>query len=183
MKKAIFCLLLLATPILALNYSTDIYTPEDVNFSADINAGGNVTVNIDGTNIGEAINETSTYITEHESEWSRDVSGVNYNKVIRTMLDALTYILGNGRVSDGSEQIGNLMSVVFIPRPELDQIFYQYEVRIQALENTMDKIAGKEYCRGKIDVMIEHNLTSVTCQNTTWHNKFDGTAVGITPIE
>ena len=53
--------------------------------------------------------------------------------------------------------------------------------RIVALEKTMEKIAPEEYCKGRLSVAEEYNLSSIKCGNTTYR-KTDKGYLGITPL-
>ena len=162
--------LLVCQVVRSLNITTNIKTSEDVNTWTNINTTGNVGVYIDGvnwTNIPE-------YIEENEEDWSRDRSGISASNLATIIEDTMLLIRGlNQHYSSWHVRIANALLSVFVTRPELQEVKKQNQFllyRIEALENTMEKIAEKEYCRGKIDVMIEHNLTKVSCQNTTYYN-------------
>lgn len=111
----------------------------------------------------------------------KPIKKLTMNKLIRYVTSAIDYMFGlipRGNYW-GLQLIEQLMRI-FVTKDELSQILYPYEVRISALESALEKINQQAYCQGKIDTMLEMNLSWVKCGNTTYYN-MDGKVIGITP--
>jgi hypothetical protein len=61
------------------------------------------------------------------------------------------------------------------------------QLRVEALEKTIEKINSTEYCESKLEVLDKYNLTAVKCGETTYHNHLtspitgESMILGITP--
>jgi len=78
----------------------------------------------------------------------------------------------------------NDLSKVFVTRSEYQQQETNLNyllLRVRALEHTVEKINETAYCQGKIETMLEYNLTSVKCGNTTYFNDPKLGVYGVSP--
>ena len=76
---------------------------------------------------------------------------------------------------------------IFVNKFEYEKTINYLNMRIEALEKAVERINRTAYCQGKIDVMMEYNLSYVRCGNTTYyrfnHPALNYNAIGITPIK
>jgi len=187
---AMLLVLLLAMPLAKAdtNVSVDIWTPQNVDFNADINAGGNVDVKINGVDLNNQIESVNNKVDS--IVWG-DYLTWNWLTYIFDQIPAYVY----GTVETAHPvaiQIFNALAKVFLTRGEAQVLYTRDEMlnaRLTAIEKTLEVTQNQKYCSGKIATMVEFNLTSVTCKNldnstTTWGNTFDGgKVIGITPID
>lgn len=84
-------------------------------------------------------------------------------------------------VSDTASSLYSTLNQVFVNRND----FKNLENRVTALEKTEEATNNTAFCQGKIQTMIEYNLTSVDCKNIdnsiTTYSIINGFVVGITP--
>lgn len=174
-------MLVMTMPALANDTTIDlnIWTDGNVNFNSNINTNGSVDITIDGTNFVQELNHLDgikvewsdlTYIFQYMNRYFHGLTEIYDSRVI-DMFNSLNQIFVNRR----DEAIINA---------KLNDL----NVRVKALEKTMEDIASESYCQGKIDAMKELGYASVGCtvgnQTTIWYNNMPGNQViGITSIE
>ena len=102
---------------------------------------------------------------------------------------AIDYIFGL-RNREPNEYIMNIiynLARIFVNKFEYEKTINYLNMRIEALEKAVERINRTAYCQGKIDVMIEYNLSYVKCGNTTYyrfnHPALNYNAIGITPVD
>lgn len=104
---------------------------------------------------------------------------ITYNQTIEQ-----TIIQGGGGVSKNwvRESIEEAFSYLTDQLTDCLNKLLDIEKRLFALERTAELISSRDYCQGRIDMMIEYNLTNVSCGETTYYNTDFG-IVGIRGIE
>ena len=179
----LFCLT--AQVASAFNISTSIVTTGDVNAWTSINTTGNVGIYIDGANW----TDIPSYIQENEGKWSRD-RGISASNLASIIEDACKLIIGiNREPNSWHVRIAKALLSVFATKTEVEKLRQENRLllfRVEALESTIEKIAEREYCQGKLEVMLKYNLTSVRCKSVTYYNPaFTSmkSIVGIEPVE
>ena len=152
------------------NLSIEIETTGPVNAWMDVNTNDSVSIiidNVNWTNIPE-------YVKENEQDWLRDRRGPSFSNIASLFEEVASLIMGrNKEPNSWHVRIANALLSVFVTRPELQEVRKQNQFllyRVEALENTMEKIAEEAYCKGKIETMLKYNLTKVKCQNITYFN-------------
>jgi hypothetical protein len=154
----------------------------------------------------EYLNQTQQYIKEHESLWSTDVvgGGISIGDVVSLAKEAVNWLISKANhwlnhenevieASEQAKQFGEALDSYFASDLDvylLQQKINELNIRVIALEKTMNKIASDAYCQGKIDTMMEYNLSWVKCgEKTTYYwrvdpNQYRGyNVIGITPVE
>lgn len=148
------------------NVGIDIFSNESVNVWGNIFTNGTVGITIDGTNYPQVLEQMEAeklewryieYIFQWMSRWFRGMTDVFDEKGFA---------------------IFTSLREVFFTRPEGNLL----NVRLTALEKTIEKMNAEAYCQGKIDTMKQFNLTAIRCGNTTWYNQRT-IPIGIEPLE
>ena len=164
----IFCLLLVSTAS-SMNVTQNIYTPEDVNLTNNVYNDGNTTININGVE------------WKYEPDvWSKDRTGTSLRSVSYSLSRVFRAVAGTFRVGSLGDYETKLMIDIidaFVTRIEYNQMVEMMDTRILALEKTLESTNPTAYCQGKIDVMIEKNLSWVMCNNTRYCNSNDGSFI------
>ena len=131
----------------------------------------------DGSSGLEAL---SNYITEHEGQWSTDTvggGGITLNDVVNLIIEAVNYLKGLTGTSNQAIQIANTLDSYFASDYDvyvLSNQLSQYDIRIQALEKTMNTIAEDAYCNAKMELMLEYNLSWIKCgEKSTYYYRVD----------
>ena len=164
----LFCLLLVSTTN-AMNVTQNIYTPEDVNLTNNVYNDGNTVVNINGLE------------WKYEPEkWSRDRKGTSLKSVSRSLSRVFRTVAGTFKVVSLNEYETNMMVDMinaFVTRIEYNQMIDIMDTRITSLENAFESTNPTAYCQGKVDTMIEKNLSWVICNDTKYYNNNDGSFI------
>jgi len=114
----------------------------------------------------------------------RDCKVVCENITCNQTIIEQTIVQGSGGVS--RNWVENKIEEYFIPL--MDKLvdclirLLDIERRLFALEKTVKLISSEDYCQGKIDMMIEYNLSSVDCGGISYHNTDFG-LIGIQGVE
>jgi hypothetical protein len=194
MKKimgfGILAMLLLTTTVRAdTNVTIDITSDENVNSEININAD-NVTAitNVNASSFNWWINGYPGSVPEIKNTY---VSGTTLDDIAYIISNAVDYVLGLTKyVSNQGMSILNSLAKVFVTRMEynkqqenMNYLLY----RIDALEKAVKDINATAWCNGRIQTMLEYNLSSVRCENTTYYPNNNPLlpykAIGITPME
>ncbi len=159
------------------NVSINIDTTGDVNLDTEVNTTGNVTVWIDGTNIGEEINNIGNYIIQNEPDWLSDKLGLTPESLVYYIQGAINWLLGKSGTPDEFKEIGSALESYFASDKDiwiLANKINELEMRIRALELTMEDVAPKAFCEVKKQFLKEYNLTYVKCgKNSTVYVRTD----------
>jgi len=141
----------------------------------------------------EKLEATSGYISEQESTWSADRYGIGIQTVLDFFKGAVDWLLGLNKLANPYEmELGMTLDRYFASDMDtfyLNARINEIDLRVQVLENTMEEIASEEYCRGKLETMLEYNLDWVICGDTTYQNHMKSSMTGedvifgITPVE
>ena len=121
------------------------------------------------------LEELQDYISSHESQWSSD-TGISINDVITYLQGAVNWLMGKQGTPEEYKEIGSILDSYFANKKEiysLQQQINDLQIRTRFLENTMKEIAADSYCKGKIDTMIEYNLSWVKCSNNSVYYRVD----------
>ena len=177
MKKIIYILMTLLF-ISFVRADTDIdlvaVTDQDLNFNADLIAGGDIDVTIDGLNWGNTINDL------YENDMS--MKGV-YWWLSRIFMEKDYkndwFIVNPFKLDKNEQRFRWVMDNYFVPRTEVNEMNKYYESRITDLSlriEALEKVLGEEkVLKGRLNVAKDYDIPSLTYKNTTYHNdKRDG---------
>lgn len=141
----------------------------------------------------EKLEATSGYISNQESTWSADRYGIGIQTILDLFKGAIDWLLGLNKLANPYEkELGMTLDRYFASDMDtfyLNARINELELRTQALESTMEEIASEEYCKGKIEMMLEYDFDWVTCGDTTYQNHMkssmtgEDVIIGITPVE
>lgn len=128
------------------------------------------------------------YIAQHETQWSQTGdNGFTWNELVHFTENAINWILGKEKNPTVDEQ-GFALQLTrgFVTRQEYYNLLLQNQqlnLRVEALERTVSQKESEAYCQAKIDMLQEYDLSTVSCENTTYFNHiFEGQIFGITPM-
>lgn len=122
------------------------------------------------------VQELAAYIQQNEARWSTDTdtSGTTLGELVNHIKYGADWFLGLSRTASGSAQeLIYQLSRVFATKPELERLKIenqQLELRIEALERTIEGSNPEEYCQGKLNMMVDYGMRWVTCGETKYHN-------------
>lgn len=123
------------------------------------------------------------YIKKNEGTWSTDLigGGIQQGDLFTILKAAVDWLKGGGdTVYTKAKDIGMVLDSYFASDKDvwfLSNKINQLELRIEALERTVEKTSSEEYCQSKIAMMKDYNMTSVKCgTNSTvyWNAKKQG---------
>ncbi len=123
------------------------------------------------------------YINQHQGMWSQDLvgGGVQQGDLVSIFRSAIGWLTGNGEtVYMHAKELAMVLESYFASDKDvwyLANRVKQLELRVEALERTLEEVAPEEYCDSKLDMMKEYNLTGVKCGiNSTqyWNAKKAG---------
>jgi hypothetical protein len=133
------------------------------------------------------------YISSQETTWSKDDSGIDSLTVVQLIGRAVDWLLGKNALPSKNEQIiGRKLDSYFASDRDvyyLNQKISELQLRVEAMERTMEQTQAAAYCQGKIGLMLDYNMRWVKCGDTTYHNHQtdpltgEEIIIGITPIE
>lgn len=163
-------LVLLLLPLVTAdtNLTTWVHSDETINFWTNIQTEGDVNIEINGV------------------DWETQYGNVTVNKhyevkkiggtfsvwdMTRHLEDTVRCVTkGKKYCSEWNYRIWFALQSLFLPRREYEQNNMMNEVRLKALENTVELIDSGAYCQGKIDTMIEMDLEWVRCGENKYVN-------------
>lgn len=132
------------------------------------------------------------YISERETVWIKDEDGIDTLTVVQLIGRAVDWLLGINTLPSKNEQtVGRKLDSYFASDKDvyfLNKKITELELRIEALERTIETTASEAYCDGKLGLMLDYNMRWVKCGDTTYHNHLEDPTtgedmiVGITPI-
>lgn len=131
----------------------------------------------------ERLDSTQAYINNQSGIWSQDLvgGGVQQEDIVSIFQAAIEWLEGKGdSVYSQAKNLGMILDSYFANKRDvwiLNNKINQLQMRVEALERTMETVAPEAYCKGKLDVMNEYNLTGVKCgANSTlyWNAKKAG---------
>jgi len=121
------------------------------------------------------------YIQQHEGQWSEVGGGIQQGDLVSIFKAAIGYLTGSGDSAYAqARDLAIILDSYFASDKDvwtLSNKVKQLELRIEALERTIEKTSSEEYCESKITMMKIYNLTSVKCgENSTtyWNAKKEG---------
>jgi hypothetical protein len=123
------------------------------------------------------------YIKDNEGKWSNDLvgGGMQPGDLLSVLRDAVNWLMGGGTTTyQQSKEIGRTLDSYFASDKDVMTLvnkIKQLELRVEALERTVEKVSSEEYCESKLDMMKVYNLTSVKCginSTTYWNAKKEG---------
>jgi len=176
MKKIIYILMTLLF-ISFVRADTDIdliaVTSGDMDFNADLNAGGDIDLTIDGMNFDKTVNDL------YENDMS--MKGV-YWWLSRIFMEKDYkndwFIVNPFKLDKYEQRFRWVMDTYFVPRTEVNEMNNYYESRITDLSlriEALEKVLGEEkVLKGRLNVAKDYNLTSLTYDGTTYRNTKDG---------
>lgn len=180
-----FCLVLIL-PLIVLadtNVKTSIKSNETVNYWAHITSP-EANINIDGVDWETQYGNVTVkkYVTEVTE--TRTGSSFSVWDMVKHIERTVDCVLGNEKhCSEWNYRIWNALSRVFLPRWEYEDKVRQYEIRIKALEKTVEMINSTAYCQAKIDLMTEMELDWVICDGVKYYNINNEKGVTITSVK
>lgn len=173
MKKAIIAMLLMAAMAMA---------DSDVFMGIWTNGTVNATLQINATNVNWWLNGYPGQVPQ--IIYSGDSFG--WYTITNRLMETINWIFGLGGIKDDTV-LGFIqqMSRLFFTRPEGEDLVQKVNIlnlRVTALERTLEAINTTAYCNGRMSAMQEFNATSVTCGAATYYNTHMG-IIGIEPLE
>jgi hypothetical protein len=121
------------------------------------------------------------YVNEHQAQWSEDTGIKAPGDLANLFEDAINYLVtGQKTIYRDADRLARALDSYFANKRDvwvLTNKVKELDIRLQALEKTMDTIAPEAYCQGKLDMMKEYNLSGVKCgTNATmyWNAKKAG---------
>lgn len=133
------------------------------------------------------------YVSSHESEWSKDDSGIDTLTVVQLIGRSVDWLLGNNELPSKNEvTVARKLDSYFASDKDvyyLNNKMSELQLRLEALERTIQKTQADAYCQGKLDMMKDYNMEWVKCGDTTYHNHLKDPVTGedmvvtITPID
>jgi len=165
-----FLLLLILTTIGVFadtQVGIDVSTTEDMYADIGLNAGGDIYTNIWFDEGNKHIYMNGVDINYKDPS---DSSGLTRNVVFRDIYAGI-FGINNGKIfletalNDKAKNIGRLLYSTFWTRIEQYKYQQAMDVRIRAIELTLDQIAPDEFCENKKDLMHIYNMSSVPCGN------------------
>ena len=121
------------------------------------------------------------YINQNEGVWSQDLNGMQQDDLVSVFAAAIGWLNGNGNsVYAKAKELAMILDSYFASDKDvwiMTNKIKQLELRIEALERTIEETNPEEYCNSKLDMMKLYNLTSVKCgENSTtyWNAKKEG---------
>jgi hypothetical protein len=133
------------------------------------------------------------YISSQETSWSTDHSGIDSETVAQLIGRAVDWLLGkNPTPSKNQEMVGRKLDSYFASDRDvyyLNSKLTELQLRVEAMERTLEQTQAAAYCQGKIGLMLDYNMRWVRCGDTTYHNHLtdpttgEDMIIGITPIE
>ena len=175
MNKLIYLIIgvILASFVVAdTNVDMSIMTDEDLYFNADLNAGGDIDLTIDGMNFDNTVNDL------YENDMS--MKGV-YGWLSRVFMNKdyknEWFIVNPLKLDVYEQRFRWVMDTYFVPRTEVNQMMSYYNDRITDLELrilALEKVLGDEaVLKGRLNVANELNI-DLTYKNTTYINVDNG---------
>jgi len=176
-KKLIYLMIgIILTSFVSANSTINLtaVTSGDMDFNADLNAGGDIDVTIDGMNFDSTVNDLYDsdmhmkgvyyYLSRifMKQDYKRDWYTVNPLKLDSIYEQRFRWVLDN----------------YFVPRTELNEMNNYYESRITDLSlriEALEKVLGeKNVLKGRLNVAKDYNMPSLTYKNTTYFDDKDG---------
>ncbi|MFH1473567.1 MAG: hypothetical protein ABIE55_01600 [Candidatus Aenigmatarchaeota archaeon] len=126
------------------------------------------------------------YINQQQDAWSTD-SGVQPTDMVRYITGSIDWLLGReANPLDGYKKIGVALDSYFASDRDVWLLVNRInilEVRIEALEKTIERIASEEYCEMKVEALMKYNLSYVKCgENSTIYARVDPNEFGFNII-
>jgi len=179
MKKLIPLFLFFLIPsALATNITMSIQSNETINI--------NQTISSKNTNlITNVVGNLNWWINGYPGKVPVIKKGLDFNDLIYRVKTTIDFIFGLTTSYDTKAmEFLYQLSRIFVTKSEMN--YYQrsiedLQIRVRMLENTIKIINETAYCQGKIDTMVEYNLTSVKCGKTTYSIQ-NGKIIGVTPL-
>jgi hypothetical protein len=138
------------------------------------------------------LQSTNNYINQNEENWRTDKEGISFKTVADIITNAVNWLLGkNPYPEDYEVQVAKSLDSYFASDKDTYYLLTRVndlQLRVEALENSMDKIAAEEYCRGKLEVLVKYGLNGVKCGDTMYSNHQispvtgEDVIIGITPV-
>lgn len=130
------------------------------------------------------------YIQESEEQWSADTD-FSFNSLSYTIHRAMDWLLGKN-TDPTKDEIEIAQSIDSYCASDKDVNYLMRRVsdlqlRVEALEITIEKMNSTEYCQSKIEILEKYDLAAVKCGETTYHNHLvspitgESMILGITP--
>ena len=184
------CLLLFSTMVKAeTNVTVDVFTDQNQNFfNTQMWVSDNSNANL-WVNYNQNINNINTAGVVVSSDLNGKISAGDlqwYIEELRYFFMMRVYNIQENETTHSvpivSKNIFALLNDVFVNRQDgqvINQKLDYLNLRISALEKTIEQMDNKKYCQGKLDVMYQYNLESVSCGNVTYYPDVNGYTVGI----
>lgn len=158
----IMMVILLSASVLAdTSVEVAVSTSQDLNAWFELEAGGDMDVWING------VKQTQ----QNRQDSQGHLEGSIVGKIIDGIYSAKNGLLFRGpgaNLNDISRSIGEALYTVYVTRAEHNMQTFAIDLRMRAIENTLDNLYGEEFCIEKIKLMNEYdNVASVNCYDGT----------------
>ena len=147
----------------------------------------------------EDVQTLANYIAENEANWDNNNDpapqyggAMTYKEFFSMIGDITSYLMGMNRfASDEIKNAGNQLNAyfaskndIYILNAKIDYLMF----RVKALEKLADDNYSEGYCKAKLEIALQYNMTTVKCGNTTYTNhqtnsNGEDIFIGITPAE
>jgi len=121
------------------------------------------------------------YISENEGQWSTD-RDFDYNSLVHTIRYAMDWLLGlRNSATEDQKNIGTDLDRYFASDRDVYYLLRRVndlQLRVEALENTIEEINETAYCQGKLEVLEKYGLPAVKCGETTYRNHIESPITG-----
>ena len=187
------CFFLFSTRVKAeTNVTVDVFTDQNQNvFSTQMWVSDNSNANL-WVNYNQDVNNINTVGVATASDLNGKLSPGDLQWYLEEMKTWFYMgVLGiyenqtTHSIPQLSKNIFALLNDVFVNRQDgnvINQKLDYLNLRISALEKTIEQMDSKKYCQGRLDVMYEYNLKSISCGNVTYFPDMNGYTVGIEEI-
>ena len=185
MRKEIMYLIvgvILASFVVAdTNVDMSIMTDQDLYFNADLNAGGNIDLTIDGMNFDDTVTDLYENDMSMKGVYWR-LAGIFMNKDYKNMW----YIVNPLKLDKYEQRFRWVMDTYFVPRTEVNQMRAYYEQRLMDAElriEAIEYVLGEEaVLKGRLNVAKDYGI-DLTFNNKTYLNMDSGGFITLEPVE
>ena len=183
------CQVIMAMMVLGIfAFSTVVYADATIVDNLDMNGSGNTSFGIyqDGSllveqqeQINGSINRTRTisidtsddelrdYVDSKETEWSTSL--VNENSISNIIGQSVSYLEGEDYNSAVAADIAKSLDSYFASDADVQQLLRMIDdlqfktsnlnIRVAAIERTLEEMAGDDYCNAKLETARKYNLS------------------------
>ena len=121
------------------------------------------------------------HVAQSEEQWATD-RDFDYSSLVHTIRNAVDWLIGlRPTATEDQKQIGTDLDRYFASDKDVYYLLRRVndlQLRVEALENTMEEINETAYCEGKLEVLEKYNLPAVKCGETTYRNHIESPITG-----